>query len=49
MLNPMPEHFSRIFGHLISNAVKFSKPQGGKWKSPLMVDGFGDLRIDVVR
>ncbi len=42
-----PEHFSRIFGHLISNAVKFCKPSGSIEISAI-IDGFGELRVDVV-
>jgi signal transduction histidine kinase len=45
-LNSDAEHFSRILGHLVLNAVKFSKPQGTVEVSA-MVDGFGDLRINV--
>ena len=40
------EHFARIFGHLVSNAVKFSKPSGSI-EITALVDGFGELRIDI--
>ncbi|MGI9464019.1 MAG: response regulator [Aestuariivirgaceae bacterium] len=46
-LNSDPEHFSRILGHLISNAIKFCKPSGSIEISAI-VDGFGELRVDVV-
>ncbi|NNE22743.1 MAG: response regulator [Rhizobiales bacterium] len=45
-LNSDAEHFARIFGHLISNAVKFSKPSGSI-EITALVDGFGELRIDI--
>lgn len=45
-VNSDPDHFARILGHLVSNAVKFS-PAGQSIDVSVMVDGFGDLRIDV--
>ena len=39
-------HFARILGHLVSNAVKFTG-NGGSIEISAMVDGFGELRIDV--
>jgi two-component system cell cycle sensor histidine kinase PleC len=40
------DHFARILGHLLSNAVKFTG-NNGKIELSALVDGFGDLRIDV--
>ncbi len=40
------DHFARILGHLLSNAVKFTG-NGGKIEVTALVDGFGDLRLDV--
>ncbi len=40
------DHFARVIGHLISNAVRFTG-NGGKIEIAALVDGFGDLRIDI--
>ena len=39
-------HFARILGHLLSNATKFTG-NGGTIAVSAIVDGFGELRIDV--
>lgn len=46
MLDSDQEHFSRILGHLVSNAVNFSNPSGSI-EITALVDGFGELRIDI--
>lgn len=46
MLNSDSDHFARILGHLLSNAVKFTG-NGGKIEVSALVDGFGELRMDV--
>ena len=45
-LNSDSTHFARILGHLVSNAAKFTG-NGGTIAVSAIVDGFGELRIDV--
>ena len=46
-LNSDPEYFARILGHLISNAVKFTKPSGSIEIAASVMES-GDLRLDVI-